>query len=78
MVELVVHAIGDGAIVEERCVYLVHAAEQMLLAAHVEEGLLLSGKGCFGQIFRGCRGAHRDREFGARATRGAHLAPSRH
>ena len=74
VIEFVVHAIGYGAIVEQRGVHFVHGLEQMLLAAHVEESFLLAGEGGLRQIFGGCRGAHRDRELGAVARR-LHLAP---
>jgi hypothetical protein len=72
--KFVVHAIGDGAIVEQRGIHLVHAGQQVLLAAHVEEGLLLAGEGGVRQIFGRRRGAHRDRELPA-APLAAHLAP---
>ena len=74
VIEFVVHPIGYRAIVEQRGVHFVHGLEQMLLAAHVEECLLLAGKGGFGKVFRRCRGAHRDRELG-RIARALHLAP---
>ena len=44
VIEFVVHAVGYGAIVEQRGVHFVHGLEQMLLAAHVEECLLLAGE----------------------------------
>ena len=71
MIEVVVHAVGDRAVVEQGGIDLVHGGEQMLLAAHVEKSLLLAGKGGLGQIFGGGRRAHRDGELLAMA----HLAP---
>ena len=50
VVEVVVHAIRDRAVVEERGIDLVHAGEQVLLAAHVQERLLLAGERGLGQI----------------------------
>ena len=70
VIEIVVHAVGDGPVVEEGRVYLVHRGEQVLLAAHVEEGFLLPCERGLRQILRGCRGAHGDGELGA----AAHLA----
>ena len=46
VIELLMHAVGYGAVVEQRGVHFVHAGEQMLLAAHVQERFLLSGEGC--------------------------------
>ena len=66
VIEFVVHAIGDGAIVEQRRVHFVHGLEQLLLAAHVEKSFLLAGEGCLGQILGGGRGAHRHRELARR------------
>ena len=64
VVEVAVHAVGDRAIIEQRGIHLVHAREQMLFAAHVQEGFLLAGEGGLRQILRGCRGTHCDGEFG--------------
>ncbi len=47
------HAIRDGAVIEERGEHFVHRLEDRRLAAHVEERLLLAGKGRFRKIFRG-------------------------
>ena len=63
MIEIVVHAVGYGAVVEQRGIHFVHAGHQMLLAAHVQESLLLSGKRCLRQIFGGRRGTDRDGEL---------------
>ena len=60
VVEALVHAIGDGAIVEQRREHFVHALEHRVAPAHVEERFLLTGERCVRQVF--CRGrrAHRD------------------
>ena len=58
--EALVHAIGDGAIVEQRGEHFVHALEQRIAAAHVEERFLLAGERRVRQILGGGRGAHRD------------------
>ena len=60
MLEALMHAIRDGAIVEERGEDLVHRLQHGRRAAHVEKRLLLTGKGSFRQILRGGGGAHRD------------------
>ena len=53
----------------------MYAGHQMLLAAHVQEGFLLPGEGCFRQIFGGGGGTHGDGEFLRRAACRAHRAP---
>ncbi len=60
VVETLVHAIGDGAIVVERGEHFVHALDQRFLAAHVEECFLLTGERRVRQVFGGGGGAHRD------------------
>ena len=74
MIEIVVHAVGYGAIVEQRGIHLVHAGHQMLLAAHVQESLLLSGEGGLRQIFGRGGGADRDRELAAHRRRALPMA----
>jgi hypothetical protein len=75
VVEFVVHAIGDGAIVEQRGKYLMHALQQMRFAAHVQERLLLACKRRIRQILgRGGR-AHRNGEVRDVGV-AAHAAPS--
>ena len=44
MIEAVVHPVGDRPVVEQRCVHLVHAAEQVFLPPHVQERFLLAGE----------------------------------
>ncbi len=72
MLEALVHAIGDGAIVVQRGVHLVYRAQQRRLALYVEEGLLLSGEGGGGQVLGGGRGAHGHGDVPA----GRHGAPA--
>jgi hypothetical protein len=67
MVEALVHAIGDRAIVEQRGEHLVNRLDHALEAADVEEGLLLPGEGGIGQILGGRGGTHGDRDILARA-----------
>ena len=61
MVEALVDAVGDGAVVEERGEHAAHREQDLGLALHIEEGLLLAGEGGFREVFGGGRGAHRDR-----------------
>ena len=44
--------VGDGAVVIERGKHLVNAADDLVQPHDIQEGLLLSGKGGFGEIFR--------------------------
>ena len=67
VIEALVHAISNRAIVEQRREHLVHALQQRIAAAHVEERFLLAGEGRFGQIFGSRRGAHRDRDLASGA-----------
>ncbi len=58
MIETLVHAVGDRAVVEQRGEYLVDCREHGLDAAHVQQGLLLAGERSLGQVFGGGRRAH--------------------
>ena len=58
--EALMHAIGDRAIVEQRGEHFVHALEQRVAAAHVEERFLLTGERCVRQVLGRRRGAHGD------------------
>ena len=62
MGEALVHAIGDRAVVVQRCEHVLDRVEQVVDAVDVEEGLLLAGERRIGQIFRGGRRAHRERQ----------------
>ena len=53
-------AVADRAVGEERGVAAAAGVEQVALAAHVEEGLLLAGEARLGQVLRGGAAAHRD------------------
>ena len=61
MLEALVHAVGDGTIVEQGGEHLVHRAHDRIGAADVEQRLLLPGEGGFRQILRGGGGAHGNR-----------------
>ncbi len=67
VIEAVVHAIGNGAIVEQRCENLMHRLQYGRVAPHVEECFLLAGERRFRQIFRRCGGTHGDRDLLAAA-----------
>ena len=58
VVEPVVGAVGDGAVVVERGVHAADRRQHVVHATHVEEGLLLPGEGGVGQVLRRRRGAH--------------------
>ena len=61
MGESLVGAVGDGAVVEQGGEHLTHRAHQRILAAHVEQRLLLSREGGVGKIFRRGGRTHRHR-----------------
>jgi hypothetical protein len=61
VLEAVVHAIGDRAVVVERGEDFLDLAQHVIGAGDVEEGFLLAGEGRIGQVFGGSRGTHRDR-----------------
>ncbi len=73
MLEAMVHAVGDGAVVVEAGEDFLDLAHDIVFAGDVEEGFLLAGERGVGQVFGGCRGAHRDRDVAA-AVVGAQLA----
>jgi hypothetical protein len=60
--EVVVDAVGDGAVVVERGVDLADRGEDRVDPADVEEGLLLTGEGGVGEVLGGGGGerAHLD------------------
>ena len=53
------HPVGDGAIVEERRKHMLDGGHDRVYAAHVEEGLLLTGEGGVRHVFGGGGGSHR-------------------
>ena len=55
VIETLMHAVRDCAIVEQRGVDLVQRLDEVVEAADVEKSLLLSGERCVGQVF-GSRG----------------------
>jgi hypothetical protein len=63
VIEMAVHAVRDRAVIEQRGVHLVHAGEQMIFAAHVQERLLLSREGGLRQVLGGGGGAHGHGKF---------------
>ena len=73
VLEAVVHAVGDGAVVVQGGEHFLHLAHDVVFAGDVEEGFLLAGEARIRQVFRGRRGAHRHGDFGG-ARVGAHLA----
>ena len=70
MRETAMYAVGDRAVVEQRGEHQVGGAQQIVFAAHVEEGFLLAGERGLGQVLGGGGGSDRNREFAALA----HLA----
>ncbi len=59
MLEAVVHAVGDRAVVVEAGEDLLHLDHHVVLAGDVEEGFLLAGEAGIRQILGGRRRAHR-------------------
>ncbi len=60
MVEALVHAVGDGAVVEQGGEDLFGGADHVVDATDVQERLLLAGEGGVRQVFGGGRGTHGD------------------
>jgi hypothetical protein len=70
MIEPLRLAVRDGAVGEQRRIAAPASFEQLALAAHVEERLLLPGEARLGQVFGGGAGAHGNARFaGATAAR---------
>ena len=63
VIEALVHAIGDRAVVEQRGEHLVHGLDHVLGAAHVEQRLLLTRERRLRQVLGGRRRAHGDGDF---------------
>ncbi|MNN22384.1 hypothetical protein D3C81_1357410 [compost metagenome] len=72
MLEAVVDAVGDGAVVVQRSEHFLDLVHDIVGAGHVEEGFLLASEGGIGQIFGSGRGAHRNGHVAA-AVVGAEL-----
>ncbi len=58
MLETVVHAVGDGAVVVQRGEHFLDLVHDVVGTGHVEEGFLLSGEGRIRQILGGGRRTH--------------------
>ncbi len=58
VLEAVVHAVGDRAVVVKAGEDFLHLVDDVVVAGNVEEGLLLPGKGGIGQVLGGGRRAH--------------------
>ncbi len=65
VIETLVHAVRDRAIVEQRREDLVHGLDDLPGAAHVQQRFLLSRERGLGQVFGGGGGAHGDGDIGA-------------
>ena len=66
-------AVEDGAAFEERGPAGLHGRHDVVRADDVEEGALLAGEARLGQVFGGCRTAHRDRPLAELVVRLADL-----
>ena len=58
MLEAVMHAVGDGAVVEQAGEHFLDGLEHVVDAVDIEEGFLLAGEAGVGQVFCRGRGAH--------------------
>ena len=58
MVVALVHAIGDGAVVEQGSKHMLHRHQHRIVTLDVQEGFLLSGKRGVRHIFCGRRGTY--------------------
>ena len=58
MVVALVHAIGDGAVVEQGSKYVLHGHQHRIIALNVQEGFLLPGERRVRHIFCGCGRTH--------------------
>ena len=65
VLETVVHAVGDRAIVVQRGEDFLECVDDVIGTADIEEGFLLAGKRGIGQVFGGGRGAHGDGDIRA-------------
>src|SRR5204862_1160761 len=60
VLEAVVHAVGDGAVVVQRGEHLADAHQYLVDAFDVEKGFLLAGEAGVGQVLGGGGGTHGD------------------
>src|SRR5690606_18753509 len=60
VLEAVVHAVGDRAIVVQRGEDFLERVDDVIGTADIEEGFLLAGKRGIGQVLGGGRGTHGD------------------
>lgn len=58
MLEAMMHAVGDRAIVVEAGEHFLDLVHHIVGTGHIEEGFLLACKRGVRQVFGGCRGAH--------------------
>jgi hypothetical protein len=58
MLEAVVHAVGDGAVVVQRGEHFLDLVHDVVGTGDVEEGFLLAGEGGIRQILGGADEAH--------------------
>ena len=71
-----VHPVTDGAIVVQGGKYLFHFVQYILNADHIQEGFLLTGKGCIRQIL-GCSRRANSKGCGGKVSRQANeLSPN--
>ncbi|MNT55916.1 hypothetical protein D3C72_1931890 [compost metagenome] len=61
MVEALVHAVGNGAVVEKGSEHFLGGADDVLDTPDVQEGFLLTGEGRVRQVFGGGRRTHGNR-----------------
>ena len=63
VIKILVDAIGNGAVIEQRGKYITHGIQHVLDANDVQMGFLLPGKRSIRQIFCGCGRTHRNSNF---------------
>src|SRR5690606_13412037 len=63
VIEALVHAVGYGAVVEQRGKHFLGGADDVVRPPNVQEGFLLTGKGGIRQVFGGSGGAYGDGEI---------------
>ncbi len=67
VLEALMHAIGDCTVVEQRSEHFVHALQQRVATAHVEERFLLTGERGIRQVLGRRGGTHRHGDLAAAA-----------